>query len=165
MPAFINYMYPINFIGSIKRLENTTFHLQRANIPAISGSAVTVPTASNPIRAGYDKLEYHEMSWSFLVDENLDNYTEIFNWMHGIAFPQESEQYFGDNTDFDKKLKSDISVLIQNSSKNTIAKFTFIDSFPTLLGDLNFDTTASESIPLIADVTFNYNYYEIERYT
>lgn len=165
MKPFINYMYPINFTGSIRRLENTTFHLQRTNVPALTGNAVVVNTRLNPLRVGYDSLGYHELNWSFMVDENLNNYMELFDWMHGIAFPQDHSQYFGDRTpEVPSSLTSDISVMIQNSSKNNIATVTFKDAFPTSLGDLNFDATVSESMPLICEVSFNYNYYEIERY-
>ncbi len=165
MPKFINYMYPINFIGNVKRLPNTTFHLQRSNIPALSSSPITVPTGLNPIRATYDSLNYHELNWSFIVDEKLDNYMEIFDWMHGIAFPQDNDQFIGLSKDAsDATLKSDIDLTILNSSKNPIASVTFYDTFPSFLGDLNFDTSANASTPLIAEVTFNYNYYSIERY-
>lgn len=157
---FINYMTPNNFVGNISRLPNTTFHLQRTNIPSISASAISRPTELNPLRETYDSLSYHELNWSFLVDENMDNYMEIFNWMHHIAFPQDFSQY--KNNDKKYNLKSDISVIILNSSKNAQKIITFYDAFPVFLGDANFDSTLSETKPLTVDVTFNYNYYSIE---
>lgn len=157
---FINYMTPNNFVGNILRLPNTTFHLQRTNIPAISANAINRPTELNPLRETYDSLGYHELNWSFLVDENMNNYMEIFNWMHHIAFPQDFSQY--KNHDKKYNLKSDISIIILNSSKNPQKIITFYDAFPVFLGDVNFDSTLSETKPLVVDVTFNYNYYSIE---
>lgn len=150
-----------NFVGSIKRLPETTFHLQRTNIPAISANPVTRPTKLNPIREQYDSIMYHELNWTFLVDEHMKNYMEIFNWMHHIAFPQDHSQY-KDKNKKDFFIKSDLSVIILNSTKNPTATITFYDVFPSFLGDLYYDTTQSDTKVLTVDTTFNYNYYEIE---
>lgn len=153
-------MTPNNFVGSIERLPHATFHLQRANIPTITGTPVQRPTRLNPLRETYDSISYYELNWTFMVDEKMKNYLEIFNWMHNIGFPQDHAQYKDSDKDFN--LKSNISVIILNSNKNPTATVTFYDAFPSFLGDLNFDTTLSETKPLTVDVTFNYNYYEIE---
>jgi len=155
-------MTPNNFIGSVKRLPNTTFTLQKTNIPSISANAITQPTPLNPLRVPYDKLDYHELTWSFLVDEKMENYMELFDWMHHIAFPQDHSQYKKNDLKYD--LKSDISVIILNSSKNPAINVTFFDAFPSGLSDLNFDNALTDTKPLIVDATFNYNYYTIERY-
>lgn len=158
---FINYMVPNNFVGSIKRLPNTSFTLQKTNIPSLSTAPITQPTALNPLQVPYDTLRYHELTWTFLVDEKMDNYLEVFEWMHAIAFPQDHSQYKKNDLNYD--LKSDISVIILNSSKNPAISVTFHDAFPSALSDLYFDNTLTDTKPLIVDATFNYNYYTIER--
>lgn len=153
----VNYLAATNFRGSIQRLPETTFQLQKTNIPGINGSEVIVPTKLNPIKETYDKLDYTHLNWTFLVDENMKNYTEIFNWIYGIGFPQDHSQY--KNLELRNLLKSDISVIILNNSRNPIKEFIFHDAFPVALSDLMFDTTTQYFQTLEATVVFTYNYF------
>lgn len=154
-------MTPNNFVGSIERLPDTTFHLQRTNIPSISANPIKRPTNLNPLMETYDSLAYHELTWSFLVDEKMNNYMEIFEWMHHIAFPQDHIQYKDNDPKFN--LKSNLSILILNSNKNPCVNVTFFDAFPSAISDLHFDASLGETKILYVDATFNYNYYTIER--
>ena len=42
-----------------------------------------------------DKITYDDLSFSFFVDENLENYLEVHNWIRGLGYP-ESIQEFSD---------------------------------------------------------------------
>lgn len=155
----INYLGGTNFIGSIKRLPETTFHLQRANIPGLNTTEIKVPSLLNAFKETYDEIIYNDLNWSFIVDEKLDNYMEISNWMHGLGFPQRFGQY--KNLKDKKLIKSDISVIILNSSRNPVKEFVFVDAFPTTLSDLNLDSSSPSFQYIEANVVFAYDYYTI----
>ena len=40
-----------------------------------------------------DKVTYSSLDVSFLVDENLNNYKEIHDWITGLGFPQDHKQF------------------------------------------------------------------------
>ena len=40
-----------------------------------------------------DTLDYSPMELTFTVNENLENYREIHDWMTGIGFPKDNEQF------------------------------------------------------------------------
>ena len=40
-----------------------------------------------------DKVTYQTLDVSFLVDENLNNYKEIHDWIIGLGFPQDHKQF------------------------------------------------------------------------
>ena len=40
-----------------------------------------------------DKLQYGEFSLRFLVDENMENYMSIHNWLTGLGYPETTEQF------------------------------------------------------------------------
>ena len=67
----------------------------RANVPGVSlGQAVqTTPLLDMPIIG--DKLTYDDFYVTFLVDEELKNYTEMHDWLVNCAAPQERSQFRG----------------------------------------------------------------------
>jgi hypothetical protein len=40
-----------------------------------------------------DIIEFGDLSLRFLVDENLENYMEIQNWIRGLGFPENLQQF------------------------------------------------------------------------
>ena len=41
-----------------------------------------------------DKMEFEDLNVRFLVDENLENYMEIQNWMRGLGFPESFQEIY-----------------------------------------------------------------------
>ena len=40
-----------------------------------------------------DKIEFGDLSLRFLVDEDLSNYMEIQNWIRGLGYPEEVQEF------------------------------------------------------------------------
>ena len=40
-----------------------------------------------------DTLDFEDLEITFLVNEDLSNYREIHDWMIGIGFPKNNEQF------------------------------------------------------------------------
>lgn len=166
-----NYLSPINFKLVLQRAPSLKYFLQSASIPGLSfeGSInFTNPFPKIPIPG--DHLNYSPLSISFMVDEDLSNYLEIWNWMFNIAGPTTLEpassvNRFGFNnsvaTDPMTAIRSDIKLMIMTSSKNPNIEVTFKDAMPVTLGELNFSTTATDVTYLESSVTFEYTTYEI----
>ena len=57
------------------------------------GNAVQ-PTYLKDIPIPGDKMEFEDLSVRFLVDENLENYMEIQNWMRGLGFPESLQEIY-----------------------------------------------------------------------
>jgi hypothetical protein len=112
------------------------------------------------------------MSVEFLVDEDLVNFKEIYDWMDAIVPVRDpslyktytsttstgSKQYSGtDNT----SQTSDIT-LVTNTNKNLPNRyFRFHDCFPIGLSGLQLESGA-EAEPVTTTVDFRFSYYEIE---
>lgn len=156
-----NYFTPLEFLVTVKRLPNVEFFTQRVTLPGISSSAVRVPTRFNTVYQTPDELQYDPLNFSFIVDENMHNFIEIFNWMTAITFPQEHEQ-FKRIKESKEGLFSDISVIVLNSHKNPAIEVTFKNCFPTNLTEITLDTTSSDVQYPEASVTFQYDWYEIK---
>lgn len=157
-----NYLSPLEFIVSVKRMPNVQFFTQRASIPSLSINPIERPTPFKPLHETGDRLTYGELNLSFIIDEKMSNYLEVFNWMHGIAFPEKFDQY-KDLEDSEFGVRSDITLLVMNSHKNPNIEVIFKDCFPVGLGEVSLDTTNTDVIYPEASVTFIYNGYSIKQ--
>lgn len=167
-----NYLSPIGFKFSIVKAPKADFFANSASIPGINLGYAIQPTYLKDIPVPGDKLTYDDFSLRFFVDENLENYMELHNWMRALGYP-ESVQEFKDLKDLDKynpgndarnplNEYSDASLFIYNSAYNEVARIDFNDVFPVGLSTLNFDATGSDVDYITAEATFKYSIYNIE---
>jgi hypothetical protein len=157
-----NYMSVLEFKAAIKRLPNVEFFLQRATIPSISQNPVENSTPFNRVFHSADKLQYANFDFTFIVDEKMNNYLEIFNWMKGLTFPENFNQ-FKNLKGSEDSLYSDVTIQILNSHKNADIEVTFVNCFPISLSDVVLDTTQSDIVYPEVTVTFQYDYFNITR--
>ena len=149
------------------------YFLQTASIPGLTFvGSVDYQTPFVKIPLPGDHLNYSPLSVSFMVDEDLTNYMEIWNWIYSIAGPatltpgEHGKTYSIDNSlksDPTAAIRSDVKLMVMTSSKNPNIEVTFRDAFPISLGELNFVTTASDVAYLESSVTFEYVNYTINR--
>jgi len=105
----------------------------------------------------------------FIVDENMNNYMEAFNWIRGLAFPENYGQYkkeitnreFVNSSELSKNY-SDAKLLIMNSHNNVIRTISFVDCFPVSLQGIQFDTKATDVTYASSSITFDYSYFSME---
>ena len=172
-PTNRNFLSPLNFRLVLQRAPSLNFFLQGASIPGLSFEGyvnLTNPFAKIPLPG--DHINYSPLTISFMVDEDLSNYLEIFNWMLYIGGPTSIDPgavqspYGLDNsitTDPMQAIRSDIKLMILSSAKNPNLEITFNDAFPSQLGELQFNTTAGTINYLESSVTFEYVKYSIAK--
>lgn len=157
-----NYLSPTSFVISVARLPNVEFFTQKLLIPGVSGSPVETNT---PLRSLYnvqDKMRYADLDLTFILDENMSNYLEIFRWMEGLGSPENLAQYKTLQNSVDG-LKSDITIIINNSHKNPNMKFTFLNCFPVGLTPVSLDITAQDLTYIEVTATFRYDAFKVEK--
>ena len=86
-PDQLDYASPTQFRFGIHQLPKVEFFTVSANLPGISADTVTHATPFKDIPTMGEKLDYENLSISFIVDEYLENYISLHNWMVGIGFP------------------------------------------------------------------------------
>jgi hypothetical protein len=152
-PTNISQLNIISFETNFLRMPNVNYFCQRVNIPGISlaNTIQSTPFANIPIEG--DVLEFEDMSISFIVDENLQNYLEMYNWLVALGFPDRYAQY--DNQE-SQAIKSDTNIIINTNKSNPNYSIKFKDVFPVALGAINFDTNNTDLEPVIVEATFKY---------
>jgi hypothetical protein len=163
-PDTKNFLSPLNFQFVLKRSPSLNFFVQSINVPGIALGAFFQPSPTLNIPMPGDHLEYSDLRLTFKVDEDFQNYFEIFNWLKGLSYPETQQDYYNlqkKTKSSGETIKSDISIIIMNGIKNPNYEVVIKDAFPIALSDLEFQTTDDSVNYISTTVTFKYTYYDI----
>ena len=161
-----NFLSPIGFKFSLSKTPKVNFFCNSARIPEIVLGTAVQPSYLKDIEVPGDKLQYGDFALRFLVDEELENYMAIHNWLTGLGYPETPKEFKDLTTDSDnqresKEAFSDGSLHILNSNYRDVAIVKFSDLFPTSLTSLEFEATDTDINYFTAEVTFKYTVYNI----
>jgi hypothetical protein len=168
----------------MSKLPQVEFFVQTANIPGIALGSTSFETPLKDIAGVGDKVTYQTLDVSFLVDENLNNYKEIHDWITGLGFPQDHTQFknlqatgadrfpgttsstAATGTSIAQPLSeggiySDATLTVLNNKNIPKTEIRFQNVFPISLGSLSYDIKASDVDYLQVQASFNYMYYDI----
>lgn len=168
IPENLNFLSPLNFRFQIKKCPMVNFFIQNVNLPGIALGAPVQPNPFVEIPKPGDHLNYDELMINFKLDEDLQNYLELHNWITQLGFPQRYEQYrtlSGQPVYTGEGVFSDMSLIILTSSKNPNYEVVFQDAFPVSLSSVVFDSTQEDVNHLEAAATFRYKLYTIQQIT
>jgi len=163
-----------NFKLLIDKVPTVEYYVRTVNIPGINFGE-TVQAAGVGLDAFFpgDKASFDTLEVSFIVDEDLENFSEIYNWIDSIV-PLSDPKLFETYTetaktrtnvlasiDNDQNQYSDIT-LVLNTNKNIPNRFIrFHDCFPISLGSIELESGA-DAEPATVSVSFRFTYYEIK---
>jgi hypothetical protein len=152
------------FDFTLERIPNFTFLVQSASLPNMSLSASNFQTPLVNIQIPGTMLTFAPLTISFIVDENMESWYEIYNWMFQLGNPEELNK-IGNLTGVPGALNnivSDANLIIKTNSNNPNWRVRFHDLFPTDIGEINFSTIDTQEF-ITSSATFAYTYYELER--
>ena len=183
-PTKLDYTSPTQFRFLINQLPKVQYFTVSANVPGITLGDATYATPLKDIPLPGEKLTYDDLNITFIVDENLENYIEIHNWLASLGFPKNREQFkthrsatsnlpkatvgtSGDIGDVkpitsDSPMFSDSVLTVLSNKNNPVVECRFEDCFPTSLSSLDYSQDKTDFEDLTAEVTFKYKIYEIK---
>ena len=155
-PERINPLLSTYYRFFIARLPNVNYFCQTASLPSVTLSQASIPTRfvniPTPSKMGFD-----ELSITFVVDENLKNWLEVYNWMRSASNVSDFKEFRPES-----EHRTTASLVITNSIKNPKINVAFYNLFPVTLSSLDFSSTITDPEPLQATCTFSYSHYDIE---
>lgn len=157
-----NFLSPIGFRFTIKRLPNVEFFIQGATIPGMSMSPTISATPFKSIRFAGDKIEHEPFTVTIRLDEYMNSYNEIFNWMVGLT-KNDSFDQFKNLQQSDDGLYSDASLIVLDSKGNPGVEVHFKDVFPISLSNISFDTTRTDITYATCEITFEHNGHTVKK--
>ena len=165
-----NFLAPTGFQFNLQRSPKVAFFCNEANIPDLTLGVAIQPNYLRDIPTPGDKIEFGDLSLRFLVDENLENYLELQDWIRGLGYPESVQEIRdlasegvvkGPYVNDKHNIYSDGT--LQILSNNLVPKFNvnFKDLFPTSLTTLTFDATDTDIQYFTANAEFKYTSYSI----
>ena len=182
-PTVFDYATGTQWRLAFNRLPKTTWFCTTANIPGISLGEAQYPTPMVDMFMTGDKLTFETLNITFLVDEELQNYRELWDWLVGMGSPVSHSQWEttlakGDGAirtfstpDADPRTKStyeesnlysDATLIVYSSKNQPKVEVKFKNMFPTSLSSLEYSQEATDVEYFKASATFRYLYYEFE---
>ena len=165
-----NFLSPLGFKFTLNRAPKVAFFGNSANIPSMTLGVAVQTNYLKDIDTPGDKIVFEDFSLRFLVDENLENYMEIYNWIRGLGYPESLQEIYDfqtSNPTFQQpdksqmNLYSDGTLQVLTSKENPNFKIMFKDLWPYSLSTLQFDATSEDIQYFTADVVFKYTIYNI----
>ena len=176
-PTNLNYLSPVNFDLQINKLPKTKYFCTGVTLPGVNFSEAlhTHTLAINSYLPG-DKIEFDPLTVKFVVDEDMKNYQEIFDWIMKLGPGRDTDDFMGlvestkrsdgtlSSASFEN-MYSDATIIVNTSSNNANIEFQFQDTFPTSLGAIEFAADQAGVEYATCDLTLRYTLFKIKTVT
>ena len=181
-PEKLDYASPTQFKFGIHQLPKVEFFTVGANLPGINLGDAIFPPPFKDIPVMGDRLTYDNITIEFIVDEYLENYRSLHEWMTAIGFPKDRKQFADfrankSNTPSSTQgvsqdigdvqpstaanaLFSDAYLTLLSNKNNPILEVNFHNCYPVALGGLTYSQQETDVEYMTTSATFSYQIYE-----
>jgi hypothetical protein len=156
----INYLQPTQFriVIDRQRFPNIAFYAQSVNLPGLQVNPAPAPFRQyTDVPQVGDTFTYGELTMQAILDEDLNVYSEIYNWMQDMVKENFKEQSSGE----DEPTMTDIFVSILSSHNNIIKTIKYRNAFVTSLGDIDMEVSTDATPVITFPVSFRFAYFEL----
>jgi len=146
------------FTFMLQRIPETAFRVTACNLPTINVPQPdeNIPGATQFWAGTY--TEFDEITLRFIVDENLKNYRELYNWITRQRYASSTIEV--PNNQLEEDFYSDGALITLTNAANPNIIIRFIKMFPVSLGEVSFDVSTTPPTPVSTTVTFRYSYFK-----
>lgn len=180
----LDYFDPTKFKFQMVKLPTVEFNTIAAQIPDVSLTEMVQPTRLQQLKLPGNDMTFGDLTITFLVDEDLENYRKVHDWMAALAqvdsdtkFQEllssgqdrmplsqsrgvQSEPGKEGSATPDGAIFSDAKLLTLTSRNIPKVEITFIDCYPKALSAIELNQNATDVEYITAQVTFGYKYHE-----
>jgi len=156
-----NYLQPTGFKFIINRQNytNLEFFAQSVTHPGATVAPLEMPLSriqSMPL-AG-DKINYGEMQLDILLDENMESYIEMQNWLERIV----NDGQVNSESTTKVPTYADITLMILTSHNNNNVQIRYNDCLPTNVGSIQLSANATDVTYPTFTTSFRFSSFEIK---
>ena len=186
-PVVYDYSQLNQFKLYLPIFPTTEWFVTRCNIPGVSMGQGVQATSLIDMPIIGDKLTYDDFYCTFIIDEQLKNYTEMHDWLINMGAPSSHQQFNAQarpdlfkrpqqtikdievegriHADTDRDLYSNLDLFILSSKNNPEVKITMYESIPTSLTNIEYSQAETDTSYAECTATFAYTYFTIEAVT
>jgi len=159
-----NHLQPTNFNLIIDRVNYPSLNyyvnsFSHASVSLNNTTNFTYKRITNVPIIG-DSIDYGTVTFDVIIDEDMNSYTEIYDWMNRLVDNKYVAPY--NDTDALPSSEEDLVLLIYTSADTVNKKIVYKNAFPTALGEIQFNSTTTDPEVITVPVTFAFTYFTIE---
>ena len=166
VPDNLNYLSNISFRLMIEDTPHLTWFCQSVNVPGVAIEAIEMVNPFANIPYAGSNVTFEELSVTFIVDEHLKNWIEIYDRVIALGLGEGTEKYrlLKGTSDLTPRggTVSTIVLSILTSGMNPQMEFHFNEAFPISISSLEFNSSATDVEYFTATAGFRYTNYEIK---
>lgn len=157
-----NFLQPTGFKVVVlrKRFKNLEFFAQSVQHPDLSVAPSVAPFRGVNAQIPGDKLEYGTLTIEAIMDENMNVYKEMHEWLKSTVEQKYKPANVARVGDEDITTY-DISLMVLSSHNNTIDTIRYKSTFPINIGTVNFQSTVDGVKYITFPITFAYTTFTI----
>lgn len=148
-PSTFNHLDNVKFKFQIHRCPNVNYWMQSTQLPSMQVEGGIMPGMRRDVPIPGSKVEFENLIINFMVDQNLDNYYEVYKWFQEIQTAHEVSD-----------MVSDCSLHFLDGNNNVQRTIDFVGAYPLIMTELSLNSDDSDTVPVTCSVTFNYQYFK-----
>jgi hypothetical protein len=150
-----NQAKPNNFLIRIidpenDEVKNINFMIQDTSIPSLTLNATQANYQSHSGAIPDVKINYDQLNIQLILNDDWSNYFYLHDWLIRL---REAENFLDE-------LKT-IQLLLLNNNKLPIKQIDYMMAFPVLLGDIPLMATSIDATPVVINVAFAYQFFNL----
>jgi len=163
-----NYFNNQSFKFEVDLCPSLSGFIQTIGIPSINLGETPHDTTFIQRKEPGDRLTYGTINISFIVNEDLQNWFELYEWFTGLGFPDNFQQYSGFKsreflTETIDHITSTAFLLLYDNNQQPVMKLSFYDVFPTSLSEVTLTTTDTMTNNVACIVDFQFTNLKVEK--
>tara|TARA_R100000005_G_C4975087_1_gene186756 strand:- start:1014 stop:1508 length:495 start_codon:yes stop_codon:yes gene_type:complete len=157
-----NYLEPTGFKMVLDRkfYPKTEYFVTSVTHPEVSLPGVAVPFKSITTHQPGERLQFGELIVNVILDEDLVNYTEMYEILKESIQVNDINRLTRDVTQ--KPLDMDLKLYTLTSKNNVNKEITYYDARLTSIGEIALESTRADIQYFSVPLAFEFSYFEIE---
>jgi len=156
-PSNPNLIHPNKFELNFGRLPSVQYFCQTVTVPGISLSEIPKPTPFVDMYIPGEKAIYDLLNITFMVDEEIQAWKEVHDWIRAMTFPKDHSEYQN------LAALNRYTTLGKTTGPQYSDRFKFYEVFPISISSFAMSSTDTPDNIITADATFRYTYYDIDK--
>jgi len=160
----LNHTNPTNFFFTLEKFPDFSYMIVDTTIPDVSIGVINKQNPFYTEREPGTSIDFGELRFTFVVDENLSNYINLFRWMlaNKDFSPLPENQQLTIDAMLHLRNQTDTSegvLYLLSNKKNIVSKIAFHQCWVKNLSNLGFSTRVDPDT-LFCDATLLYSTFD-----
>lgn len=142
-----NVKFKLDFVEP--KLRDLEIWVQSVILPSISLESSLYSGMRRDIPIPGQKVEFESFIFNFVVDQQLDNYYSIYEWMQRISKEPRLEN-----------MTSNCVLSFLDGNNAVTRTVDIVGAYPSVLTELSLNSDDTDIVPVTCSLTMNYQYFK-----